>query len=162
MAVVTSRFGKDFIAKASVFTIVAIAVLVKYVRYLIELAAPAQWYPLSIIGGFFLLFIYLFFRLYKYALIKMTVARDGIIWKSLITNKVTVIPYKDIAHVTCSTTNTSGRQYSSYRTTQIELISGKQLSFTNVQFDNYTELIDEIREQRRLLPAPDVTGNNHE
>src|SRR6185437_5387591 len=153
MAIVTSKFRKDFIVKAFSFSMLALAILIKYILYSIRLAVSSQWYPFSITGGFFLLFAYLFFRLFRYTLVNVTVAPEGIVWKSLTTNKIITIGYEDIEHVTCFMTNTGGRSYSSYRTVQIDLVTGKELSFTDAQFGNYTELIDAIRECRRMHAA---------
>ncbi len=153
MAVVTSKFDNRFIIQAAVFVVFLFCLLLKNIVILIKLWLFADWYPLLIAGSFFLLTIYFLFRLFRYALVKVTVAPEGLSWKSLITNKLMIIPYKDIVHVAGLREVTGGQiSSSSYRTLQIDLITGKQLSFTSIQFENYNELRNAIWEARHVHP----------
>src|ERR1700710_42863 len=102
MAVVTSKFDNRFIIQTAAFVVFLFFLLLKNIIMLIRLWLVADWYPLVIAGSFFLLTIYFLFRLFRLfrsALVKVTVAPEGLSWKGLITNKLMIIPYKDIVHV---------------------------------------------------------------
>ncbi len=159
MSIVTSKFVNGFAFKTVIFIILVLVWLVGHILVLIKLIMSAQWYPLSIVGGFFLLFFYFFFRLLTYALVKITIAPEGIFWKNLIKNKTTVITYEEIEHVANFRTTTNTRSVSNYRTLQIDLFANKQFSFTSLQFENYNELRDAIWENRHR-PVDDAAANS--
>ena len=85
-----------------------------------------------------------FYRLNK-DLKTLTVTEEGINVYYLLTRKEVTILYADIVSISNFISSGDGRGASfTIRTCAIELVNGDEFSFNDIQYDNYTELKDNI------------------
>ncbi|MDB5124171.1 MAG: hypothetical protein JWP94_2300 [Mucilaginibacter sp.] len=151
---ITSKFTNSFRFKALVITLLAILVnTIAIANCIASFSTDYQGQSIIfVIISVILMGVYLYFAVQL--LRKITATYDGIVIDYILTGRQVIIHYADIVHVSSYRRNINRgniRAPRSYLWLEIELTTGKYISFNEYEYSNYDELKEAIREYRFKL-----------